>query len=199
MGTITEAIGRMRRFLKREQGSVAVEFALLAPLMIAIFILIMEMAQAIDVSRKLGRMTVQIGDLITQQAEVKRADIQSIALIGRATMQPYRKTVPAVRVTAIDITTGNQPKATVAWSRCYNSCSQLPAFAKGAEVPLAEELLVPGMFLVRVETELNYQPIVAWSEGAKKLLGLMALDNIVMSETVDHHPRISTKIPCSDC
>ncbi|GGA59524.1 hypothetical protein GCM10011385_11580 [Nitratireductor aestuarii] len=188
-----------RAFLRRTQGVAAVEFALLAPLMIALFILTMEFAQAIDTSRKVARMTVQIGDLITQQPDMTPTTLQSIVKIAEATIQPYKRSTAAVRVTAIDITTGSAPQPKVAWSKCYYDCAALPSATKGATVTLSNDLKIPGMYLIRVETRLAYRPMVAWSEGAKQVLGLFSLDNIMMGDRYDQHPRVSTKIPCNNC
>jgi len=188
-----------RAFLRRTQGVAAVEFALLAPLMIALFILTMEFAQAIDTSRKVARMTVQIGDLITQQPDMTPTTLQSIVKIAEATIQPYERSTTAVRVTAIDITTGSAPQPKVAWSKCYYDCAALPPATKGATVTLSNDLKIPGMYLIRVETRLAYRPMVAWSEGAKEVLGLFSLDNIMMGDRYDQHPRVSTKIPCTNC
>lgn len=177
----------------------AVEFALLVPLMLVLFILTLEFAQAIDTSRKLSRMTVQIGDLITQQPDISPAELQSIVRIAEATMQPYNRSIPAVRVTGIDISTGAAPQPKVAWSRCYYDCAALPAASKGTTVALDNDLKIAGMYLIRVESRLAYRPIVAWSEAARQLLGVLSLNSIVMTERYDQHPRVSTKIPCTAC
>lgn len=186
------------RFQVENRGVAAIEFALLVPLMIAIFVLTLEFAQAIDTSRKLARMTSQIGDLIAQDVDMTPAKLQSIVKIGEATMQPYQRSQPAIRITSIDVT-GTKSEATVAWSKCYYSCAALPASIKGAKVPLADTLKISGLYLIRVETSLAYQPMIAWSDGAMQLLRMTALDSIHMSEKYDQHPRRSTTIPCSTC
>src|SRR5690606_17037275 len=131
-----------RRWRDESSGMAAVEFALLAPLMIAIFLLTLEFTQAIDTNRKLGNMTLQIAEITTREPDVTPSMLQSIVKIGEATMQPYSRSTPAVRITAIDVSTGSRPDARVAWSRCYYHCSVLPAAAVGSTVPLANNLKI---------------------------------------------------------
>ena len=57
-----------------------------------------------------------------------------------------------------------------------------------------------GSFLVRVESYLDYKPVITWAAEAKPALGLTAaFDNISMKETYYLRPRMSSQIECPDC
>ena len=57
-----------------------------------------------------------------------------------------------------------------------------------------------GSFLVRVESALEYKPVVTWAAANKPMLGLTAaFDNISMKETYYLRPRMSQQMTCSDC
>jgi Flp pilus assembly protein TadG len=63
-----------------------------------------------------------------------------------------------------------------------------------------DKLKIKGTFLVRVQTKLNYLPVVAWTADQKGTLGLTAaFDNIDMNEQYYLRPRMSQTIPCSTC
>ena len=58
----------------------------------------------------------------------------------------------------------------------------------------------PGSFLVRVESFLDYRPVITWAAADKKPLGLTAaFDNISMKQTYYLRPRMSSQVTCSDC
>jgi hypothetical protein len=67
-------------------------------------------------------------------------------------------------------------------------------------VTVPEELRVAGSFLVRVTTELDYQPVITWSASGKETLGLAsAFDDLAMSETYFLRPRMGTNLTCDGC
>jgi Flp pilus assembly protein TadG len=118
-------------------------------------------------------------------------------------LQPYDRSQLAVHVTGIQISDDDTPKVTVAWSRrmtATGSTGPDPAEKEDDPTTIPTELKIPGTFLVRVRTTLDYRPIIAWSADAKQALGLMAaFDNINMSEQYYLRPRMSNSISCGDC
>ena len=94
------------------------------------------------------------------------------------------------------------PQVTVAWSRQMvgGSNGPDPKEKAGNKTTVPTELAIPGTFLVRVQTTLDYRPIITWTADAKKTLGLLsAFDDINMSEQYYLRPRMSNSIPCGDC
>ncbi len=65
---------------------------------------------------------------------------------------------------------------------------------------MPSQLKIAGTYLIRVESDLDYKPVIAWEAEGKPTLGLTAaFDNIPMSETYYLRPRMSQEVPCSDC
>jgi Flp pilus assembly protein TadG len=61
-------------------------------------------------------------------------------------------------------------------------------------------LKIRNTFLIRVESDLAYKPVITWTADQKQVLGLAAaFDGINMSEEYYLRPRISTTITCGDC
>jgi hypothetical protein len=72
--------------------------------------------------------------------------------------------------------------------------------AKGQPISVPEKLLIAGTFLVRVEAQLDYRPVITYTANQKAALGLSAaFDNIDMGETYHLRPRMTTLILCGDC
>ena len=72
--------------------------------------------------------------------------------------------------------------------------------AKGTATTVPAALNVRGSFLIRVQSNLSYKPVVTWAAADKPALGLTAaFDTISMSETYYLRPRMSAQVSCSDC
>ena len=93
----------MRSFLRDRRGVAALEFALIAPVMIALYMGSVEATAGLDLNKNLGRATSMVADLVTQQQTITKADIKNIMDIGTATLLPYTRDTPQITITAIDI------------------------------------------------------------------------------------------------
>lgn len=182
------------------RGIAAVEFAFIAPLLLAMYFVTMEVAQGIETNKKVNRLSSMVADLIAQQTDVSTSDLDAIMKIGDMTLQPYGRSDPKIVVTAITISSDATPKATVAWSRKMEDGSYSKGPNKDAEVTVPPDLNVGGSFLIRVQTELDYRPVLTWAANGKEATGLTAaFDNLPMAETYYLRPRMTNTITCSNC
>lgn len=192
--------GILRRLIGDRKGIAAVEFALIAPILLSLYFVTMEVAQAIETNKKISRVASMVADLVTQQREVSREDIDSIMVIGETILMPYNRSQPVIDVTAIEISNDNTPKAEVFWSRRLSNGASGKGDPVGSTVQVPESLRVPGSFLIRVSGQLNYRPVIAWTAEQRASLGLLgAFDQIGMNETYYLRPRMSRDIRCDDC
>jgi Flp pilus assembly protein TadG len=192
-----------KRLARSRQGVAAVEFAFIAPVLLALYFVTLEVSHAIETNKKVGRAASMIADLVTQQPCVTSDSLDAIMQIGKATLQPYDRSQLAVHVTGIQISDEDTPKATVAWSRMMavtGATGPDPDEKEDDPTTVPTELKIRNTFLVRVQTTLDYRPIIAWSADAKPTLGLMAaFDNIDMSEQYYLRPRMSNSIAYNSC
>jgi Flp pilus assembly protein TadG len=196
------AASRLRATLARlipdRRGVAAVEFALIAPLLLSMYFVTMEVAQGIEANKKVGRVGSMVADLITQQSELTPDQLKAIMQIGESILQPYNRSSPKIVVTAIEITPDPGSEVEVRWSGKLENGTFTKGVVTTATVPAA--LNLPGSFLVRVESHLDYKPLITWSPDAKSKLGLLAaFDNIGMKETYYLRPRISPTVKCETC
>lgn len=186
--------------LADRRGVAAIEFAFIAPVLLALYFLTMEVGQAIETNKKVGRIGSMVADLVTQQQSMPRSELEAIMQIGGAIIQPYNRTRPDIDVTAIEITDEQNPKVKVVWSRKMEN----GAFAQGAKpgdpATVPEKLKIPGTFLIRVSGKLDYRPVITWAADNKAAMGLTAaFDKIPMKETYYLRPRMSPRIDCTGC
>ena len=160
----------------------------------------MEVSQGIESNKKVSRAGSMIADLISQQQAITKGEIDAIMKLGEATLQPYNRSKGSIYVTAITISTDASPQAKELWSRKLANGTASIGAAKNSSVTVPVKLLVAGSFLVRVESVLNYKPVVTWAAEDTPALGLAAsFADIPMNEKYYLRPRISQTIPCSDC
>ena len=192
---------RLAAFARDRKGVAAVEFAFVAPVLLTLYFVTMEVAQAIDTNKKVSRVGSMVADLVTQQpSETNKADVEAIMRIGEAILQPYGRTRPSIQITGIEITPGSDPKAIVRWSRKMVNGAFSVGVAKNTEVTVPESLMIAGTFLVRVSSQLDYRPVIAWTAEQKTSLGLLgSFDNINMDEVYHLRPRMTNQIICKDC
>lgn len=182
------------------RGIAAVEFAFVVPLLLALYFVTMEVSQAIETNKKVSRIGSMVADLITQQQSTTTSEIDAIMKIGELTLQPYNRSVGKIVVTAIDITSDATPRVQVAWSRKLVDGTAAVGAAKGTPTTVPDALKVAGTFLIRVESDLAYKPVITWAAEDKPVLGLAAaFDGISMNETYYLRPRMSQSIGCGDC
>ncbi len=198
MATRTASI--VERLAADRTGIAAIEFALIAPLLLIMYFLTMEVAQGIETNKKVDRAGSMVADLVTQQTTVNTAALDAIMAIGEATLQPYNRSKPTIIITAIELSNDATPTVKVVWSRklADGAFSAGPASDDTTTVP--DSLKIKGSFLVRVESALAYAPVITWAADAKPVLGLAAaFDGISMKETYYLRPRMSASVACSDC
>jgi Flp pilus assembly protein TadG len=191
---------KMSKFAGDNRGVAALEFAMIAPLLITMYLGTMEISSGLQMNKKVGRAASTVGDLVAQldATQLNKDALESILRIGKAVTQPYSLTQPKVTVTGIEIDAGGNPK--VAWSRELSTTGTFSKpYLAGAAAIVPLKVKIASTFLVRVETTLAYKTLTSWSisRSAGENYGL-----INMAETYYLRPRVtvsSTSFPCSDC
>ncbi|MEW6632738.1 MAG: TadE/TadG family type IV pilus assembly protein [Pseudomonadota bacterium] len=197
---ISAVVARLTRFCRDRSGIAAIEFAFIVPVLLIMYFITMEASQAIETSKKVSRIGSMVADLVTQQQSVLSTDLDAIMAIGNSTLQPYNRSTPKIIITAIQISTDPTPKVQVVWSRKLVSGTTSVDAAAGSTTTVPTSLSVAGTFLIRVESDLAYQPMITWSANSSQAMGLTsAFSNISMSETYYLRPRRSQTIPCTGC
>ncbi|MBA3447941.1 MAG: pilus assembly protein [Pseudaminobacter sp.] len=191
---------RLAELVRDRHGVAAVEFALIAPLLLSMYFVTMEVGQGIEANKKVGRVGSMVADLITQQSDISPTDLEAIMKIGESILQPYTRSRPTIIVTAIDITADPGSKSIVAWSGKLVAGVYSKGEDKETPTPVPATLNIPGSFLIRVDSYLEYRPLITWAADSKQELGLTAaFDKISMKETYYLRPRMSSTVECEDC
>jgi len=200
IAAIARSWRKLHRFLSDRRGVGAIEFALVAPLLLVLYFVSMELSLGIETDKKVGRIGSMVADLITQKPSIKKADVEEIMQLANTLLQPYNRSNPQVVVTAIQMTDETTPRALVAWSRQLTNGKFTEPFAKNSNASIPGNLKIRNSFLIRVSSSLNYKPLITWTATQKKDLGLAGtFDSISMSDTYYLRPRMTATISCDGC
>ncbi|MDR7230473.1 Flp pilus assembly protein TadG [Caulobacter sp. BE264] len=122
-------------FWRDKRGVSAVEFALIAPVMIIMYCGLAEVTQAMMAQRRLSNIASQIGDLVAQSSQTGPTKMTDVFTIGSIIMAPFPTS--ALKMCVASITSDATGKDTVAWSRASASgMSTCPAQGTVLTVPV---------------------------------------------------------------
>ena len=143
------------RIIIDTRGAAAVEFALIAPAILSIFLGTAELSQGVAVDRKVTITARSLSDLVAQSTTISDADMTNIFNAATAILTPYSSSPLKARVSAVNIdASGN---ATIGWS----SQSNWTAYTPGTAVTIPTALKMPNSQLIWGEITYAYTPPVA--------------------------------------
>ena len=147
---------RLGGFAGDKSGIAAVEFALLVPLMLTLWLGTVELSQGIAADRKVTLTARTISDLVSQVTSVNNADMTNSLNAASAVMAPY--STGNLKVTVSSISIDANGKATIAWSDTLNGTAR----AKGSTVTLPAALNIPSTSLIWSEVQYAYTPTIGY-------------------------------------
>ena len=168
-----------RKFASDRRGVSAVEFALILPVMLVMYLGGVEVLQGIAINRMVALTASTVTNLVSQYTTISASSqMPDILNASAQVLTPYPVSNATVVVTCISIdSTG---KATVAWSQALNGSAK----ATGTVVTVPAQLDTPGTTLIFGETTYNYAPAIDF----------MNFGTIKLYSSVYMVPRASTTI-----
>jgi Flp pilus assembly protein TadG len=143
---------RIADFLGDRRGLSAVEFALLLPLMLTLYLGTVEVSNGVAADRKVAITARTVADLASRMTTIHNADMTNILNASSAVLAPYA--VSNLVVTVSEVTMDSKGNATVTWSDSLNGTAHLP----GDPVTVPASLAIPNTSLIFGEAQYNYNP-----------------------------------------
>jgi len=185
----TASRGILRRFARDERGVGAIEFAILFPVLLLLYLGAVQLTIGLNVSKRASRSAGSIADIISQQSSVSKSVLAGMPSVAAAIFAPYGTTGLTLKLTGIAIDANG--KATVAWS--WAQTGQAP-YVSGSVVTVPNNMNQAGTFLVRSELAIPYQLINFGSDLLPN-----GSSQITISRQYYYRQRIGSTISCSDC
>jgi Flp pilus assembly protein TadG len=156
---LRSGLHKLRGFATDPQGVSAIEFALIAPLMVILYIGGVEVTQGVAMNRKTTLVAHAIADLVSQSSSIDNSESSDVIAAASQVLVPYSDAFLGVTVSSIVIDAAGVPK--IAWSDTKNGIVHAP----GAVMTLDPALSAsgPGTSVILGEATYSYQPTFAHS------------------------------------
>lgn len=179
----------VRRLRGDRSGVGAVEFALIAPVLIVLYMGSLEISVAMSVNKKLVRAASTVADLVTQDDSIDKAFLASMVNVAQSVMTPYRSDGMKIKITGIAIDATGVGKATWSWQQ-----DNTRPYTVGSTQTLPKDLAIPNTFLVRSEIEFDHKLLLIMPDVQD-----VDIRTLNMKKTYHLRQRIGDSVSCSNC
>lgn len=145
----------LRRFTCDKRGVSAVEFALVAPMMIGLYLGCVEVSDGVSADRKVSLTAAALANLTAQVSTISSSDMSNILDASSAIIAPYSASKLKITVTCISIDANK--RATVKWSASRNGSSN------SGSITIPSALAVANSQLILAEASYAYTPTVGYN------------------------------------
>ena len=133
-----------------ENGVSAVEFALIAPLLLLMYLGAIELSLLMRVDRRVTSTSASLGDLTARLTVATDSDMRELFAAAEVMMQPYSARSARMRITSI--VDDGDGKARVAWSDAY----LMTPYSKGAKLSVPDGIMSSPGSVILSEVEYTY-------------------------------------------
>jgi len=188
MGKLTRYL---QHFWRKETGTAAVEFALVVPLMLTLYVGCSEAASLLTADRKVQTVSGAMGDLVARANKTITSDqLKDYFDAATSIMSPYVISGLTQTVTAVSVSSTGQ--TTVLWSVRFADGKYSGTVAehpKGQPYTLPAETvaIAKGQTVIASEARYTYKP----------LLGIVFKDTFDLNRSALFMPRFGGKIDLS--
>jgi Flp pilus assembly protein TadG len=178
---------RLRAFASAREGAAAVEFALVLPVMMLLYVGALELSDLISVDRRVTVMASTVGDLVARaDGVIEEDDLNDYFNAAKEIMTPYKTTGLMQLITAVYVSPDGAT-ATVQWSK---SSGGAPTKATNSTMALPAEIreISKDKYVIVSETSYAYTP----------LLGIVFQNPFTLYRENYHLPRFGGTIVWQD-
>ena len=161
------------------KGVSGVEFAIIAPLLVGIYLGVAETALGITNSRKVSRVAATLADLVSQSEQLSTAQLDGIMNASSAVMEPYSSTELKIQVVGVQMDANAVAK--VVWSRKKGNTTA-PSVDSVYQIP--DDIRIADSFLIVTKVTYDYSPA----------LGANIVDTFYFDEINYNVPRTSSAV-----
>lgn len=169
---------RLEQLRRDETGVSAVEFALIAPVMLTLYFGAVEVSQAVGADRKVTLTARTVADLVSRVSTINNADMSNTLAASSSVMVPF--SASNLKVTVSSVTIDANGKATIAWSDTLNGTAR----SVGSTITLPAALNVPNTSLIWSEVKYSYTPTI----------GYVVTGTLTLTDQIYMRPRLSNSV-----
>ena len=174
----TDLSKRFSSLRRDESGVSAVEFAMLLPLMITLYLGAVEISQGVSIDRKVTLTTRTVADLASQVSSIASTDMTNILDASSSVITPFDASKLKLVVSLVTVDANSVARIT--WSCTRNGTKH----GVNSTVSLPAALNVANTSLIWSEVSYNYVPTI----------GYVVTGPLNLSDQIYMRPRLSDTI-----
>ncbi len=152
--------GRLKRFARNDRAVAAVEFALVLPIMLTLYLGAVEVSAAISVDKRVAAVAGSLGDLVARKdSTISSTNIDDYFAAVRATMAPYSSDNVQQIVSCVSISSTGVAK--IGWSVADNGATRHTVGSLYTLTSDFKDLALDGYVIV-AEAQLAYKPMFGY-------------------------------------
>lgn len=175
----------LRRGDRATAGTALIEFAMVLPALLLLFLGGYQMSDASACKRKVTITSRALADMVSQYTTMTAAEADTVLAASTQIMAPYSVGQAQVRVSEITLSGGGKKAAKIIWSRGRNA---LPRDVGSYVAEFPADLRVKGDTYIFAEVIYAYKP----------QLGSI-IPPVNFGQTLYMLPRKSATVSCDDC
>jgi Flp pilus assembly protein TadG len=180
----------LRRFSRDRRGVGAIEFAIIVPVLLLLYVGAAETTIALSFAKRAGRSAGAIADIVTQQTpSTNKALLATMPAVAAATFSPFGVTGLTLKITGITIDAASKPTVTWSWAQDGSK-----PYTVGSATTVPTDLTTASSFLVRTELSIPYT-LPTYGSGFLP----NGTNVITIQRQYFYRQRQGTSIPCTDC
>lgn len=173
---------KLPSFRNSESGVAAIEFALVVPIMLAMYMGTIEIGQVISVDKKISTIASSLGDLVARtDGDIAASTLDDYVSASNVIMQPYDPDDIKQRITSVYVDANGD--TSVEWSVSYNG-AQMEAINSSFTLPSRIVALSLESYVIISESETDYLP---WG-------GLITSEDYTLYKVFYNLPRYGAEI-----
>jgi Flp pilus assembly protein TadG len=162
-------------------GASAIEFAFLAPVLIALYI------GSFEITKAAGA----VADIVARQSSVDKAFLSEMVDAAEATIAPDHTDGLTLKITGVTIDSAGNAK--VLWS--WDDAGTVP-YVKGSAVTVPDDMRTPSSFLIHAEVSLPHTLLLFAASDASVERNVRT---ITLTRDFFYRQRLGEDIACSNC
>jgi Flp pilus assembly protein TadG len=151
-------LDRLSRLRGDARGVAAIEFAMIVPLMMAMFVGAVEFSQVITVDRRVSQVASATADLIARTKTLDASDMDGVMQVVQELVKPYSATPLKLTVLNVAADANNASDTKVCWS--HNFQGGTGSYNRGSPYNLPAGIVEKGDSVIVTEVKYSYTPLI---------------------------------------
>lgn len=151
---------RFRRFLRSTRGLAALEFALIAPMMLFLLFGAVELTNALNTVRRVENVAASLADVVSRDNSVSQEEMDDLWHAIEPLMYPDAGTGTRIRISSIFVE--DESTARVIWSQGHGGYA---ARTENSTITLPPAMRIPGRGIILSEIIYPYNPMLNFVFG----------------------------------